>query len=324
MQKIRSSEITPEHVYLSRRRFIRLGALALGSTALTACGGQLGETLAGRPAPAAPTQPADAATDALGIKRDEFGDPANSFETISTYNNYYEFTEDKEGVAQLAANFKAEPWKVTVGGLVSNPRTYDIDDLRRKFDQEERIYRLRCVEGWSMVIPWIGFPLHKLLAEVQPKAEAKYVRFESLLDPNQYPNQRPLSLYPWPYTEGLRLDEAMHDLTLMVTGLYGRPLPNSNGAPLRLAVPWKYGFKSIKAIVKIELTAEQPKTLWNTLAPHEYGFYSNVNPQRPHPRWSQATERRIGESGRRPTLMFNGYAERVAGLYAGMDLQANY
>ncbi|PJF48727.1 MAG: protein-methionine-sulfoxide reductase catalytic subunit MsrP [Chloroflexi bacterium] len=324
MQKIRSSEITPEHVYLSRRRFMRLGALALGSTALTACGGQLGETLAGRPAPAAPTKPADAAADTLGIRRDEFGDPANSFETISTYNNYYEFTEDKEGVAKLAANFKAEPWKVTVGGLVSNPRTYDIDDLRRKFDQEERIYRLRCVEGWSMVIPWIGFPLHKLLAEVQPKAEAKYVRFESLLDPNQYPNQRPLSLYPWPYTEGLRLDEAMHDLTLMVTGLYGKPLPNSNGAPLRLAVPWKYGFKSIKAIVKIELTAEQPKTLWNTLAPHEYGFYSNVNPQRPHPRWSQATERRIGESGRRPTLMFNGYADRVAGLYAGMDLQANY
>lgn len=175
-----------------------------------------------------------------------------------------------------------------------------------------------------MVIPWIGFPLHKLLKEVQPKAEARYVRFESLLDPKQYPNQGPFSLYPWPYTEGLRLDEAMHDLTLMVTGLYGKPLPNSNGAPLRLAVPWKYGFKSIKAIVKIELTAEQPKTLWNTLAPHEYGFYSNVNPQRPHPRWSQATERRIGESGRRPTLMFNGYAEQVAELYAGMDLQVNY
>ncbi len=324
MQKIRSSEITPEHVYLSRRRFMRLGALALGSTALTACGGQLGETLGGRPAPAAPTEPTDGAANALGIKRDEFGDPANSFETISTYNNYYEFTEDKEGVARLAANFKAEPWTVTVGGLVNNPRTYDIDDLRRKFDQEERIYRLRCVEGWSMVIPWIGFPLHKLLKDVQPKAEAKYVRFESLLDPKQYPNQRPLSFYPWPYTEGLRLDEAMHDLTLMVTGLYGKPLPNSNGAPLRLAVPWKYGFKSIKAIVKIELTAEQPKTLWNTLAPHEYGFYSNVNPQRPHPRWSQATERRIGESGRRPTLMFNGYAEQVAGLYAGMDLQENY
>ncbi|MCS6848055.1 MAG: protein-methionine-sulfoxide reductase catalytic subunit MsrP [Anaerolineae bacterium] len=324
MQKIRSSEITPEHVYLSRRRFMRLGTLALGSTALTACGGQLGETLAGRSAPAASAEPVAASTSAPEIKRDEFGDPANSFETISTYNNYYEFTEDKEGVARLAANFKSEPWMVTVGGLVSNPRTYDIDDLRRKFDQEERIYRLRCVEGWSMVIPWIGFPLHKLLKEVQPKAEAKYVRFESLLDPKQYPNQGPFSLYPWPYTEGLRLDEAMHDLTLMVTGLYGKPLPNSNGAPLRLAVPWKYGFKSIKAIVKIELTAEQPKTLWNTLAPNEYGFYSNVNPQRPHPRWSQATERRIGEPGRRPTLMFNGYAEQVAGLYAGMDLQVNY
>ncbi|BCX03947.1 MAG: protein-methionine-sulfoxide reductase catalytic subunit MsrP [Candidatus Roseilinea sp.] len=324
MQKIRSSEITPEHVYLSRRRFMRLGGLALGSAALTACGGQLGETLAGRTAPAAPAEPAAAPTGVAEIKRDELGDPANTFETISTYNNYYEFTEDKEGVARLATNFKSEPWTVTVGGLVSNPRTYDIDDLRRKFDQEERIYRLRCVEGWSMVVPWIGFPLHKLLKEVQPKAEAKYVRFESLLDPKQYPNQGPFSLYPWPYTEGLRLDEAMNDLTLMVTGLYGKPLPNSNGAPLRLAVPWKYGFKSIKAIVKIELTADQPKTLWNTLAPHEYGFYSNVNPQRPHPRWSQATERRIGEPGRRPTLMFNGYAEQVAGLYAGMDLQANY
>lgn len=324
MEKIRSSEITPEHVYLSRRRFMRLGALALGATALTACGGQLGETLAGQAAPVATTEPLPALAETVEIKRDEFGDPANSFETISTYNNYYEFTEDKESVARMAANFKAEPWTVTVSGLVNNPRTYDIDDLRRKFDQEERIYRLRCVEGWSMVIPWIGFPLHKLLKEVEPKAEAKYVRFESLLDPQQYPNQRPFSLYPWPYTEGLRLDEAMHDLTLMVTGLYGKPLPNSNGAPLRLAVPWKYGFKSIKAIVKIELTAEQPKTLWNTLAPHEYGFYSNVNPRRPHPRWSQATERRIGELGRRPTLMFNGYAEQVARLYAGMDLMVNY
>ncbi|MCS7054898.1 MAG: protein-methionine-sulfoxide reductase catalytic subunit MsrP [Thermoflexales bacterium] len=322
--KIRSSEITPEHVYLSRRRFMRLGALALGSAALTACGGQLGDTLAGRTAPAGTREPLPAPTGSAEIKRDEFGDPANSFETISTYNNYYEFTEDKEAVSRLAANFKAEPWTVTVGGLVNNPRTYDIDDLRRKFDQEERIYRLRCVEGWSMVIPWIGFPLHKLLKEVEPKAEARYVRFESLFDPQQYPNQRPPTFYPWPYTEGLRLDEAMHDLTLMVTGLYGKPLPNSNGAPLRLAVPWKYGFKSIKAIVKIELTAEQPKTLWNTMAPHEYGFYSNVNPQRPHPRWSQATERRIGEPGRRPTLMFNGYAEQVAGLYAGMDLQVNY
>jgi sulfoxide reductase catalytic subunit YedY len=327
MEKIRSSEITPEHVYLSRRRFMRLGALALGSMALAGCGGQLGDVVSQRAAGDAPRpQAADAekAPAAAEVKRDELGDPANSFETISTYNNYYEFTEDKEGVARLAANFKAEPWKVTVGGLVSNPRTYDVDDLRRNFDQEERIYRLRCVEGWSMVIPWLGFPLAKLLREVQPKAEAKYVRFESLLDPAQYPNQGPLSLYPWPYTEGLRLDEAMHDLTLMVTGLYGKPLPNSNGAPLRLAVPWKYGFKSIKAIVKIELVAEQPKTLWSTLAPHEYGFYSNVNPQRPHPRWSQATERRIGEPGRRPTLMFNGYEKQVADLYAGMNLQINY
>jgi len=319
MEKIRSSEITPEHVYLSRRRLLRFGLLGAASLGLTACGGQIGEMLTGT------AKEADLASDMFSPdKRDELGDPANSFRVISNYNNYYEFTLDKEAVARLAANFKAEPWKVTVDGLVRNPRTYDLDDLRRKFDQEERIYRLRCVEGWSMVIPWLGFPLAKLLREVEPTSEARYVRFVSLYDPDQYPNQRGLTFYPWPYTEGLRIDEAMHDLTLLVTGLYGKPLPNSNGAPLRLAVPWKYGFKSIKAIVKIELVAEQPKTLWNTMAPHEYGFYSNVNPNRPHPRWSQATERRIGEPGRRPTLMFNGYAEQVASLYAGMDLMANY
>lgn len=323
MKKIRSSEITPEAVYLSRRRALRLGAMALGSAALTACGGQLGQQLSqSTPPTSAPAAQAGATQPAANVKRDELGDPANSFEQVSTYNNFYEFTTDKEGVAMLASGFKTTPWQVQVGGLVNNPKTYDIDGLKKLFDPEERIYRLRCVEGWSMVIPWTGFPLHKLLKEVDPKSEAKYVRFESVADAAQMPGLS--APYPWPYTEGLRMDEAMNDLALMVTGLYGRDLPPANGAPLRLAVPWKYGFKSIKSIVKIDLVAEPPATLWNTLAPQEYGFYSNVNPTRPHPRWSQASERRIGEYGRRGTLMFNGYTEKVADLYKGLDLQANY
>jgi sulfoxide reductase catalytic subunit YedY len=326
MEKIRSSEITSEAVYLSRRRALRLGAMALGSVALTACGGQLGQQLAqGSPPTAAPSSQTDAGTPqpAAAVKRDELGDPANTFEQISTYNNFYEFTTDKEGVAAMSQGFKTSPWTVQVGGLVNNPKTYDIDGLKKLFDPEERIYRLRCVEGWSMVIPWTGFPLHKLLKEVDPKSEAKYVRFESLADATQMPGLS-MAGYPWPYTEGLRVDEAMNDLTLMATGLYGRDLPPANGAPLRLAVPWKYGFKSIKSIVKIDLVAEQPATLWNTLAPQEYGFYSNVNPTKAHPRWSQASERRIGEYGRRGTIMFNGYTEQVANLYKGLDLQANY
>lgn len=309
-ESIRSSEITPEHVYFSRRRVLRLGMLALGSAALAAC---------------APTTPT--AQEVPGMiprldKRDEFGDPVNRWEEITNYNNFYEFSTDKEAVARLAQGFQTTPWTITVDGLVRNPKTYDLDDLR-KFGEEERIYRLRCVEGWSMVIPWLGFPLHKLLREVEPTAQARYVRFVSAFVPEQMPGTRLLPLYPWPYTEGLRLDEAMHDLTLLVTGVYGRPLPPQNGAPVRLAVPWKYGFKSIKSIVRIELVAEQPATLWNTVAPHEYGFYSNVNPNKPHPRWSQATERRIGELGRRRTLMFNGYMQ-VAPLYEGMDLMQNY
>jgi methionine sulfoxide reductase catalytic subunit len=211
-----------------------------------------------------------------------------------------------------------------VGGLVNKPTTFSIEDLARKFPSEERIYRLRCVEAWSMVIPWMGFTLASLLKEVEPTGDAKYVAFQTLLDPERMPGQR-FGGYPWPYTEGLRLDEAMHDLTLMVTGLYGQALAPQNGAPLRLAVPWKYGFKSIKAIVRIDLVAEEPSTLWSAIAPQEYGFYANVNPEVDHPRWSQASERRIGESGgRRETLMFNGYAEQVAGLYSGMDLNVNY
>jgi sulfoxide reductase catalytic subunit YedY len=254
---------------------------------------------------------------------DELGDSANSFEEITNYNNYYEFTTDKEGVARLAQKFNPAPWTVEVYGLVNKPKTYGIEDLLSRFTQEERIYRLRCVEAWSMVIPWTGFTLANLLKDVEPTSDAKYVRFETVYRPEEMPGQKS-PFYPWPYQEGLRLDEAMHDLTILATGLYGQPMPNQNGAPIRLVVPWKYGFKSIKSIVKIELVAEQPTTLWSMVGPNEYGFYSNVNPEVPHPRWSQATERRIGEVRRRETLMFNGYAEEVASLYDGMDLSVYY
>jgi sulfoxide reductase catalytic subunit YedY len=225
-------------------------------------------------------------------------------------------------VASLAKDFQTSPWAVAVGGLVHKPKTFDTDDLL-KLDQEERIYRMRCVEGWSMVIPWTGFPLAKLLEEVEPMSGAKYVRFETLYDPDQMPGQHSGG-YEWPYIEGLRLDEAMHDLTILSTGLYGKSLLPQNGAPVRLVVPWKYGFKSIKSIVKIDLVEEMPTSLWMAAAPHEYGFYANVNPEVDHPRWSQATERRIGETGRTETLMFNGYADEVADLYEGMDLHKWY
>ena len=223
----------------------------------------------------------------------------------------------------LSQDFVARPWTVDVGGLVNKPKTYDVDGLIQKFQPEERVYRLRCVEAWSMVIPWMGFPLSKLLNEVEPTSKAKYVRFEGLYDTQQYPGQKS-PFYPWPYQEGLRLDEAMNDLAILATGLYGGLLSNPNGAPIRLVTPWKYGFKSIKAIVKIELVEEQPATLWSSVSPNEYGFYSNVNPNVSHPRWSQASERRIGEFARRPTLMFNGYEEQVAYLYEGMDLKKSY
>jgi sulfoxide reductase catalytic subunit YedY len=256
-------------------------------------------------------------------KTDELGAPLNSYTDITNYNNYYEFTTSKEGVAPLSAGFKADPWSVEVSGLVGKPQTFAMEDLLKMFPQEDRIYRLRCVEAWSMVIPWQGFPLASLLKAVEPTSAAKYVAFTTLYDPAQFPGQGD-GFYPWPYTEGLRLDEAMNDLALMATGLYGSPLPPQDGAPLRLVVPWKYGFKGIKAIVKIELVAEQPKTFWKSIASNEYGFYANVNPDVPHPRWSQGSERRIGELGRRPTLMFNGYGEQVAHLYEGMDLAQNY
>jgi sulfoxide reductase catalytic subunit YedY len=317
---IPSSEITSESQYLSRKQFLKAAGIVTASALLAACGVQSAANTPGSEA-AAPT--ADATPPAAAQNTDELGDALTSFEAVTNYNNYYEFTTDKGGVAELSKNFPTSPWTVEVGGLVSQPKTYGVEDLVKLFPIEERIYRLRCVEAWSMVIPWLGFELGKLLAEVQPLGSAQYVRFVTIEDRQNMPGlQSPF--YPWPYTEGLRLDEAMHPLTILSTGLYGKDLLPQNGAPLRLVVPWKYGFKSIKSIVKIELTEEQPATLWNTVAANEYGFYSNVNPAVNHPRWSQASERRIGENGRRETLMFNGYAEDVAGLYAGMDLQVNY
>lgn len=309
---VKSSEITPYSQYLSRRDFLKAAGIATGSALLAAC------------APGGTESPAGEATDVpTSNQTDEFGDPVNSFTDITSYNNFYEFSTNKEAVAPLSKDFTTSPWTVEVYGLVKNPKTYGIEDLLSKFTQEERIYRLRCVEAWSMVIPWTGFPLASLLKEVEPTSKAQYVRFETVYRPEEMKGQGSV-FYPWPYNEGLRLDEAMNDLTILATGLYGVPMPNPNGAPIRLVVPWKYGFKSIKSIVKIELTEERPQTLWNTVGPGEYGFYSNVNPDRSHPRWSQATERRIGELTRRPTLMFNGYGEQVAHLYADMDLNLYY
>jgi sulfoxide reductase catalytic subunit YedY len=310
---VQPSEITPESLYRSRRDFLKAAGILSGSALLAAC------------APSATSAPA-AAPDTISSfdgQTDELGSPLNSFNDITNYNNYYEFSTTKEAVAPLSADFVSDPWSVEVTGLVSNPKTFGMEDLLKMFPQEDRIYRLRCVEAWSMVIPWRGFPLASLLKVVEPTMDAKYVAFTSLMDPDQFPGQGNM-LYPWPYREGLRLDEAMNDLTLMVTGLYGSSLPPQDGAPLRITSPWKYGFKGIKAIVKIELVAEQPETFWKSIASNEYGFYANVNPEVPHPRWLQSSERRIGELSRRQTLMFNGYAEEVASLYEGMDLAANY
>lgn len=312
---IKPSEITPEHVYLSRREFIKMMGLAGAGALLAACTGQLVT-----PQAPATTEPPDLHVSA---QTDELGNPLTPYGSVTHYNNYYEFSTAKDEVVNLAVNFKTSPWTVRVGGLVNKPATISIEDLLKKYPQEERIYRLRCVEGWSMVIPWLGFPLSKLLKDAEPTGDAKFVRFDAVLDPDQMPGQH-INSYPWPYEEGLRLDEAMHDLTILATGLYGKPLPPQDGAPLRLVVPWKYGFKSIKAISIIELVDKQPSTLWSTVAPNEYGFYSNVNPDVDHPRWSQATERRIGELDRRPTLMFNGYSDQVASLYTGMDLRKNF
>ena len=311
---VKSSDITPEGVYLNRRNFIRAGLLA-GTTAATA----LTYRLFNEP----PAENSEVVASGIDNIRPgtvpALDEPTNTFEDIANYNNFYEFSTDKRAVAGKAAALVTRPWTVDVGGLVQKPRTFDIEEIL-KFDQEERIYRFRCVEAWSMVIPWIGFPLKSLLDMAEPLGTAKYVAFETLYDPDQMQSSFSAGI-DFPYVEGLRLDEAMHPLTILATGLYGKLMPNQNGAPIRLVVPWKYGFKSIKSIVKITVTDTEPPTTWNIAAPDEYGFYSNVNPAVDHPRWSQASERRIGEIGRRETLPFNGYAEQVAGMYAGMDLQ---
>ena len=297
---IPSSEITPESVYLSRREFIAAAGAVAGSVAAPAL---LRAAPAGR-----------------GAQQQERQTP---YDDVTTYNNYYEFGTGKDDPSKNAWHFRTRPWTVEIAGECARPGRYGIDDLLRGVTIEERVYRLRCVEAWSMVIPWSGFPLKTLLDRVRPTARARYVEFTTILDPEQMPGQR-CDVLAWPYVEGLRLDEAMHPLTILATGLYGRTLPNQNGAPIRLVVPWKYGFKSCKAIVKIRLTPQQPMNTWAVMAPDEYGFYANVNPDVDHPRWSQARERRIGEFFRRPTLMFNGYADQVAPLYAGMDLRRNF
>jgi sulfoxide reductase catalytic subunit YedY len=319
--EIKSSEITDEKVYLNRRLFMR-GAVLAGSVAATgfiyrklnppAAELSKGETI----------QVANAPATAAGSNGFTTSEALTSLEDITNYNNFYEFSTEKRAVASAAKGFVTKPWSVSVEGLVNKPGVFDLDELL-KIEQEERVYRLRCVEGWSMVIPWIGFPLAKLLEKVEPNSQAKFVAFQTLLDARRLPNQR-TTVLEWPYVEGLRLDEAMHPLTILATGLYGQTLPPQDGAPIRLVVPWKYGFKSIKSIVKISLVAEQPPTTWNIEAPGEYGFYSNVNPNVDHPRWTQARERRIGEFGGRATLMFNGYGEQVAHLYDGMDLKRFY
>jgi methionine sulfoxide reductase catalytic subunit len=305
--------ITPEATYLSRRTFMR-GAIAVGSVAAT---GLLTRALL--PRRQAATPPLGPLTTPVAPE----GDALTSWEDITTYNNFYEFSTDKGGVAPAAAGFVTKPWQVAVGGLVGKPRVFDLDDLKRLASLEERVYRLRCVEGWSMVIPWLGFPLQRVLDAVSPLGSAKYVKLTTLLDPERMPLQK-RGFLDWPYVEGLRLDEARHDLTLLAFGLYGRELPPQNGAPLRLVVPWKYGFKSVKSIVSIDLVEDRPLTTWQGAAPEEYGFYANVNPAVSHPRWSQATERRIGEIEKRDTLPFNGYGAEVASLYAGMDLRVSY
>jgi sulfoxide reductase catalytic subunit YedY len=321
MEKIPASEVTPEEMYFTRREFMKVGVLASGMFLLAGCSpGALPLDDIEDKGTSAPRIEEQAALDHL---KDELDDPVNSFHDITHYNNYYEFTPVKEDVADLAKDFKIRPWTIDVTGLVDQPTIFDIDEIIKKFPSEERIYRLRCVEGWSMVIPWLGFPMAKLLKEVRPQMDARFVKLTTLNDPSRMPTQDD-SWFEWPYIEGLRLDEAMHDLTLLVTGLYGKELPTQNGAPLRLAIPWKYGFKSIKAIVRIELVSEMPITFWMNEAPNEYGFYANVNPEVPHPRWSQASERRIGELSRRKTLPFNGYAEEVASLYQDMDLKVNF
>jgi len=303
---LRDCDVTDKKLYLRRREFLAAGA---GSAAGLVS-----------PLGAAPAQAAG-----LSYKPGPFkaADALTPKEDVTSYNNFYEFGTDKSDPARNAGTLKPRPWTITVDGLCDKPRTFGIEDILKTYPLEERIYRLRCVEAWSMVIPWIGFPLRDLLKDVQPQSKARYVAFETLNDPKQMPGQRS-GVLDWPYREGLHINEANNQLAILAVGLYGEVLPNQNGAPIRLVTPWKYGFKSIKSIVRISLVEKMPRTTWNMMAPGEYGFYANVNPKVDHPRWSQAKERRIGEFNRRPTLMFNGYAEQVASMYAGMDLRRFY
>src|SRR5712692_6617784 len=312
---IPSSEITPKSLYLNRRKFLA-GTAITGAAALAGVG--LREI-------SSPSAVARANEKIDGLQKSPFStsEQITPYESVTNYNNYYEFSTDKYEPANLAKNFKTRPWTVTVEGKVMKPKTFDVDEVMKMAALEERIYRHRCVEAWSIVVPWVGFPLSVLINQVQPTSKAKYVQFVTDLDPQQMPGLRRGGL-EWPYVEGLRMDEAMHPLAILCFGLYGEVLPNQNGAPIRMVIPWKYGFKSAKSIVKIRFVEKQPDTAWNKQNPGEYGFYSNVNPEVDHPRWSQATERRLGEFGKRKTLLFNGYGDQVAQLYAGMDLRKYY
>ncbi|HKM46037.1 MAG TPA: protein-methionine-sulfoxide reductase catalytic subunit MsrP [Terriglobales bacterium] len=311
---IPSSEITPKATYLNRRNFLAGAALA-GAAAVT------GVAFRDLAEPALTAQ-ANAKID--GLQKSPFSttEKETPYKDVTTYNNFYEFATDKEGPAELAKNFKTRPWTVTIDGEVKKKQVLDVDAVMKMAAPEERIYRHRCVEGWSIVVPWVGFSLSELVKRADPLPKAKYVEFTTLYDPKQMPGQRS-NVLQWPYVEGLRMDEAMHPLALLCFGMYGEVLPNQDGAPLRIVIPWKYGFKSAKSIVRIRFTSDQPLNTWQQSAPREYGFYSNVNPNVDHPRWSQAKERRLGEFLKRPTLMFNGY-DQVASLYSGMDLKKNF
>jgi sulfoxide reductase catalytic subunit YedY len=310
-----SSEITPKSLYMNRRKFL-VGA-AIGAVA-TAAGLRLADI-------GAPPVTAHAGNRIDGMKKSPFSttETITPYKDVSNYNNYYEFSTDKYGPAELAKNFRTRPWKVKIDGLVQIKQDLDVDSIIKIATPEERIYRHRCVEGWSIVVPWVGFSLSELIKRAQPLSKAKFVEFTTIYAPSQMPGQQGHVLQ-WPYVEGLRMDEAMHPLALLCFGMYGEELPNQDGAPLRIVVPWKYGFKSAKAIVRVRFVEKQPVNTWNLSAPNEYGFYSNVNPDVDHPRWSQKTERRLGEFRKRPTLIFNGYGDQVASLYSGMDLKKNF
>ena len=316
---IKSSEITDESVYRNRREFLRQAGL-LGIAAATVAAPKVAEAMT-RLRPRTPQQgPGKLGAVSMGeeLRRD-----LTDWEDVTTYNNFYEFGTGKDDPAPNAKNFRVKPWTVKVDGLVKKPADYQLEDLIKPAKIEDRIYRHRCVEAWSMVIPWRGFAMADFIKRVEPLPSAKYVEFTTLMDPKQMPGQR-FPVLDWPYTEGLRLDEAMHPLCLLVTGVYGVDLPNQNGAPLRTVMPWKYGFKGCKSIVRIRFTDKEPATAWNKATPHEYGFYANVNPEVDHPRWSQAREQVIGSIRKKPTLMFNGYADQVGSLYSGMDLKKNF